>query len=60
MSSSITSLPPGSEVSGSVPAGGARGPPWRLAVLRSIAAAHFLAGTLEFFKVTGNLLLRRP
>jgi hypothetical protein len=29
-------------------------------VLRSIAAAHLLAGTLEFLKVAGNLALRLP
>jgi hypothetical protein len=34
--------------------------PLRLAMLRSLAAAHIIAGTLEFLKVAGNLLLRLP
>ncbi len=29
-------------------------------MLRSVAAAHVLAGTLEFLKVAGNLLLGLP
>ena len=39
---------------------GAPSSPLRLALLRSIAAAHVLAGALEFLKVPGNLLVRLP
>jgi hypothetical protein len=60
MSASVPSPPPGSEVSRSVPAGVKPIPRWRLKVLRSIAAAHLLAGTLEFLKVAGNLALSLP
>jgi uncharacterized membrane protein (DUF2068 family) len=60
MFSSVPSLTPESEVSRSVPARVAPSPSWRLTVLRSIAAAHVLAGALEFLKVAGNLALKLP
>ncbi len=49
-----------SEIARPVPADAAPGAHWRLAVLRSIAAAHFLAGIIEVLKVAGNSLLRLP
>jgi hypothetical protein len=59
MSSNVPLLP-SEEVSRSVPTGVAPSPPWRLKVLRSIAAAHLLVGALEFLKVAGNLALNLP
>jgi hypothetical protein len=35
-------------------------PQWRVVVLRSIAAAHFVAGIVEFLKVVVNLVLKLP
>jgi hypothetical protein len=52
--------PSPAEVSRSVPAAVAPSPPWRRAVLQSIAAAHLLAGMLEFLKVAGNVALSLP
>ncbi len=60
MSSSLSSRPPESEVSLAGPAEVAAGPRWRIAVLRSIAAAHVVAGILELLKVAGNFLLKLP
>jgi hypothetical protein len=60
MSSSVRPLPPEPEVSRSGLARTAPIPRWRLAVLRGIAAAHALAGTLELLKVAGNFVLKLP
>jgi hypothetical protein len=35
-------------------------PRWRILVLRSIAAAHFVAGIVEVLKVAGNVVLELP
>lgn len=58
-----SSLPPPSpepEVSPPCPAEVAPVPRWRVAVLRSIAAAHLVAGILECLKVALNFLWRLP
>jgi hypothetical protein len=60
MSSSIPSPTHEPNLLSPVPGEGAPSSPLRLAMLRSIAAAHVLAGALEFLKVAGNLLLRLP
>jgi hypothetical protein len=49
-----------SEVPSADPAKVAPIPLWRVAVLRSIAATHVLAGTMELLKVAGNFLLKLP
>jgi hypothetical protein len=60
MFSSLPSPPAVSEVSGSGPAGVAAPARWRVAVLRSIAAAHVAAGVVEVLQVAGNVVLRLP
>jgi len=60
MFSSPRSLRPESEVPSSDPAEVAPIPLWRVAVLRGIAVAHVLAGTMELLKVAGNFLLKLP
>jgi hypothetical protein len=60
MFASHPSPPPESEVSRSVPGEVAPSLRWRVTVLRSIAAAHVLAGILELLKVAGNIALKLP
>jgi uncharacterized membrane protein (DUF2068 family) len=60
MSSSPSSPPIEVEVSGTGSAGVAPPSRWRVAVLRTVAAAHVVAGIVEILQVGGNALLRLP